>query len=175
MAPVQASPAVRACSAATANTGVAIGRQRVGQHDLLPQAGREEGQPHREIGMAEAHRFRLPELRHHLLVVDDRPGDELREEGHEQAVVQEPVFRRLALGGIDQIRHLLEGEERDAERQDDGADAEVQTGQRADILHDEDGIFEVSQQRQIAGDAEDQQAPLRRCGDARRRQPDPSR
>ncbi len=107
----------------------------------------------REIGMAEAHRFRLPELRHHLPVVDDRPGDQLREEGHEQAVVQEPVFRRFALGGIDQIGDLLEGEERDAERQDDGADAEVQAGQRADILHDEDGIFEIGQHRQIAGDA----------------------
>jgi hypothetical protein len=34
-------------------------------------------------------------------------------------------------------------------------DAEVQAGQRTDILHDEHGVFEIGQHRQIAGDPED--------------------
>ena len=71
------------------------------------------------------------ELGHHLLVVDDRSGDELGEEGDEQQVVGEVVFAGLAAVGIDEVGDLLEGEERDAERQDDRQGTVSPLGERA--------------------------------------------
>ena len=75
---------------------MAICRERVGDHDLLEQADREDGEADREVSMrAGAGRLAI-ELRHHLLVVDDRAGDQLGEEGDEQAVVVKWYSRSVA-------------------------------------------------------------------------------
>ena len=63
--------------------------------------------------------LRALELRDHLLVVQDRPGDQMREIGDEQRVMRQRVARDLASVGIDQERDLGEGVEGDADRQQD--------------------------------------------------------
>ena len=55
------------------------------------------------------------ELRHHLLVVEDGAGDEVGEEGDEEEVGEEVLALRLALGEVDQVGDLGEGEEGDAQ------------------------------------------------------------
>ena len=59
------------------------------------------------------------ELRDHVLVVEDRPRDQMRKIGHEQRVMRQRVGRDLAAIGIDQERDLGERVEGDADRQQD--------------------------------------------------------
>ena len=67
------------------------------------------------------------ELRHDLGVMDDRPGDQLREEEDEQDEVPKAPGRRLAEVNVGQIGDLLKGEEGDAERQDDAQQLHIRT------------------------------------------------
>ena len=62
---------------------------------------------------------RALELRDHVLVVQDRPRDQMRKIGDEQRVMRQRVARDIAPVGIDQERDLGEGVEGDADRQQD--------------------------------------------------------
>ena len=59
------------------------------------------------------------ELRDHILVVKDRPRDQMREIGDEQRIMRQPVMRDLAPVGIDQERDLGEGVEGNSDREQD--------------------------------------------------------
>ena len=63
--------------------------------------------------------FRALELRDHVLVVQDRSRDQMREIGDEQRVMRQRVARDLAPVGIDQKSDLGESVERNADRQQD--------------------------------------------------------
>jgi len=65
------------------------------------------------------------ELRHHLAVVHDGSGDELRKEQHEQAVIAQAELGDAPGLDIDQEGDLLEGDERDAQRQDQPCEDEA--------------------------------------------------
>ena len=56
--------------------------------------------------------------RHDLAIMQDRAGDQMREEGHERGVVDQATIPGGALFDVDQVADLREREERDAERQD---------------------------------------------------------
>lgn len=88
--------------------------------------------------------------------MDDRTGDELREEGDEERVVGEAVFARLALVRVDQVGDLLEGEEGDRQRQDDGVEVKVGAGEGVEAADGEVGVFEVAEQAEVEDDAGDQ-------------------
>jgi hypothetical protein len=60
---------------------------------------------------------RALELRDHVLVVQDRARDQVREVSHEQCVMRQRVAGDVAPVGIDQKRDLGEGVEGDADRQ----------------------------------------------------------
>jgi hypothetical protein len=89
-------------------------------------------------------------------VVHDWTSDELREEGHEQRVVDEVQPIHLAPVGIHEERDLLKREKRDADRQHDLAQHEVEAGDRVEVVHEEVGILEVPQRREVEHDAENQ-------------------
>ena len=72
------------------------------------------------------------ELGHHLLVVEDGAGDEVGEEGDEEEIGEEVLALGLALGEIDEVGDLGEGEEGDAEGQQDGVRIEVGEMERLD-------------------------------------------
>ena len=55
--------------------------------------------------------LRALELRDHVLVVEDRPGDQMRKISDEQRVMRQRVMRDLAAVGVDQERDLGEGVE----------------------------------------------------------------
>ena len=95
----------------------AVGHQGhgVGQDALLPKAHDQAGHAVAEVrpgGDA------VVNLQGHGLIADDRPGDELGEEGHVQ-----PHIQHAALGGgfapvdVDDVAHGLEGVEGDADGQ----------------------------------------------------------
>ena len=88
-------------------------------------------------------------------MVHDRAGDELGEEGHEQRVVDEVQPIDLAPVRVHEEGDLLEREERDANRQHDLAEEEVEAGERVEVVHEEVGILEVAQRREVEHDAEE--------------------
>ena len=92
------------------------GRQRVGQGRFLDDAQHEAGEPFRQVA-----RPPVParqQLRLKLVVLDDRPGQQLREQEHVEQVGRQ-VGRRAAEAApdVDQVGDLLEHDERDADGQ----------------------------------------------------------
>ena len=127
----------------------------VGKDGFLEQAEGEDAEADGHVLRARGERAGLHELRQHVAVMDDGAGDELREEGDEERVVGEAVFARLALVRVDQIGDLLEGEEGDGQRQDDGVEVEVGSGEGVEAADGEVGVFEVAEQGEVEEDAED--------------------
>ena len=87
------------------------------------------------------------------------PGDQMREPGDEQGVVDRIVFPGLAAPGVHQERDLGEGVEGDADRQQDAQRRQIDAGQPTQGLQQEVGIFEEGQQAEIADDADREQQP----------------
>ncbi len=58
-------------------------------------------------------------------MVQDGAGDEVAEEGDEQAVVEQPAVLGDAGLAVDQVAELGEGEKRDAEREQNAAGIDV--------------------------------------------------
>ena len=132
--------------------------------DLLEKADDEDRDPGRKVDSYPPGAV-APELRQHLAMMDDRAGDELREEGHEQRIAQQRALPDAASMDIGEIGDLLEREERDADGKGDAGKFQPGAGGGIDLVHQEIGIFEPAQQAQIEGDAAGQcQAP----GNARR-------
>src|SRR5437764_12162938 len=91
--------------------------QGVGDADFLDQADREQEKARGDMERLWLFVLGRSELRHHLAVVQDRTGDEMREEAHEERIVEKAWFLRPSAVHVDQIGDLREGEEADAERQ----------------------------------------------------------
>ncbi len=89
--------------------------------------------------------------------MDDRTGEQLREEGREQAELDGAGALDDAARRIDEIGDLLEGEERDRQRQDDVVKGEVAARRRRDIVDDEIGVFVITEQAEIDDETEDEQ------------------
>ena len=94
------------------------------------------------------------ELRHHLAVVQDRAREQVREEGHEQRVVDEHRLLRLAAMDVDQVRDLREREEADAERQREVQEVRHVARDARGVREEEVGVLEHAQQCEVRSDAE---------------------
>ena len=128
-------------------------RDVVGEHPLLEQAEEQQREADREVLLVEpAGRGR--ELRHHLAIVDDRPGDELREEENEGAIFAKREGLHPPGLDVDQEGDLLEGDERDAERQNDVQQNEIGAEHVVDRAVDEVGILEEAEEGDVEQDAE---------------------
>lgn len=136
--------------------GVGVARQGVGDHGLLEEADGEDHQADHQVAPVDAREHAALKLGHHFLVVDDRPGDELGEEGREQREVQELHLLGFAAGAVDQIGDLLEGEERDRQRQHDPRQRTVGVEETEDVVGHEVRVLEPAQQGQVRDQAEDQ-------------------
>ena len=97
--------------------------------------------------------FGALELRNHVLVVKDRPRDQMREVGDEQRVMRQPVACDLAAIGVHQEGDLGEGVEGYPDRQQD-MDRQAGGKQCIEVGGQETGIFEIAEHQEIAGDAE---------------------
>ena len=65
-------------------------------------------------------------------MVEDGAGDEVRKEGDEEEIGEEVLAFSLALGEIDEVGDLGEGEEADAERKENAVRVDV-----SDVVGDE--------------------------------------
>src|SRR5262249_36779354 len=130
---------------------------------------REHGKSHRQVVPHLLTRAPAPgdeagELRHHLAMVDDRAGNEMREESDEQAVGDEAALGRLALIGIHQERDLLESEEGYCERQHEPEVGYAKIAEPVDGTNGEVGVLERAQHGEIGGYAEHEQRPSKTEG-----------
>ncbi len=132
-------------------------RHSIGKHHLLEQAYREEAAADAEIRELRPHRIPRQELRQHLAVVNDRPGDKLRKERNEQRIVRRLVLRRQPSASIDDVGDLLEREKRDGQREHDRGQRQSRTRHDVDVFDREPRVLEVSQHCKIRDDASRQQ------------------
>jgi len=132
---------------------VRVGRDGIREQHFLREADREQRTAHRQVFRAEAVAFRVGELRHHFLVMQDRPGDQVREERHEQHVAQQAALADDARAAIEQIADLREREERDAERQDERIHRAVRDAEAGQEVEQRREILVMDQHREIRGDA----------------------
>ena len=105
---------------------------------------------------------RATELRQHLRVVHDRARDELREEGHEQGVVKKAGLVGAAAIDVDQIRDLLQREERDRERKDEPLGRDFGAAERVQVHDEEVEILEHAERQKVAHDAKRSEPPRHR-------------
>ena len=129
------------------------GQKTVGEHDLLEQAERHQRQS--ETQHIRAGAARLRELRHQFSRAHDRPSNQMREEGHEQRIVEE-VGCRLGAAQIhiERVGHRCKGVERDADRQHDiECRRFIGDAQRrhevAEIGEQESAVFEIAEHAQV--------------------------
>ena len=89
----------------------------------------------------------------------DRPGDQLGEEKNEGAIfAKREGFDPPGLN-VDQEGDLLEGDERDAERQNDIQQDEIGAKDVIDRAIDEVGVFEEAEEDDIEQEADEQHRP----------------
>jgi len=154
-------------------SGGDAGAGRVGDDALLQHPQDEDADSRRQVLQPWAIDARIGELRHHVAVVQDRPGDQVREEGDEQDVVQQAAVLRHILPAIDQEQDLREGEEADPERQPHAGDRLYHPVRRAAEAEQPGQILEPDQQAKVGGDRESQHPGLRARPRAQRQQQPP--
>ena len=97
------------------------------------------------------------QLRAHLRVVNDRAGDQVREDRDEQRVGDEIGLVGPASIAVDQVGELGEGEKRDSDGHDDVPRNVIDTAQCRDVGGQKIKVFEVGQQTQIHRNPEDEE------------------
>ena len=139
-----------------AGVGVAGGDdagQRIGADRFLDQSDDENRESDREIFQRQAIRAMVGELRHDVAVVQDRPGDQMREKRNEQHIVQKVTVSGDAGFAVDQVADLGEREKRDAQRQDDLIDRLNGGNEMTDEADDGEQVFVIEQGGEIECDS----------------------
>ena len=96
-----------------------IRRQRVRQKDLLRTANRKKEQTCRHMFRIQLQILLILKLWNDLRMMNNRPDDQLWEEGDEQQIVNHVIFLRLPAIRIHQKRDQLKCEEGNTDRKDD--------------------------------------------------------
>ena len=123
--------------------------ERIGDHHLFHQTAREGIQAGGEMIEVEMAVFHIRKLRHDFAVQHDRPRDELGEERDEERVIQNVVARHGALVAVDDVRKLLEGEKRNAQRQRQMVERQMQAERAVQVFKEEIVVFEVKQHTEV--------------------------
>ena len=84
--------------------------------------------------------------------MNDRTGNQVREEGDEQRVADEVLALCLALLQVDQVADLRKRKERDPQRKDDIPEVVPGDAMRVQEVEKRKEVFEVGERRQIEDD-----------------------
>ena len=91
--------------------------------------------------------------------MNDRAGDQMREERNEQNIVEKIVLFRLAARNVDQIGDLGEREEGDPEWQNDLRIEKSEPRNLVEIADKEICVFKETQQHQIRSESYNNENP----------------
>ena len=136
--------------------GVGDRRERIRDKHLFHETDREQERAGGEVGPLRTLVRRVRELRHHLAVMQDRAGEQVREERDEKRVVGKERFLRFAPIDVDQISDLSEREKADAQRQREMKERRRIADQVRRVDEEEVGVFEYPEQCKIRRDSERQ-------------------
>ena len=123
--------------------------ERIGDGHLLDQTARESVQAGGEMIEVEMAVFHICKLRHDFAVQHDRPRDELGEERDEERIIQNVVARNGALVAVDDVGKLLKGEKRNAQRQRQMVERQMQAERAVQVFKEEIVVFEVKQHTEV--------------------------
>ena len=123
--------------------------ERIRDDDLFHQAACKGVQAGRKVVKIEMAVLRVRKLRHDFAVQHDRPGDQLGEEGDEQRIIQNIVARNGALVAVDDVGKLLEGKKRNAQRQRQTVERQMQAERAVQVFKEEIVVFEVKQHAEV--------------------------
>ncbi len=128
--------------------------QRVRQQHLLREPHHEALDAEREIHPRDA---LVAQLLRDVVVFHDRAGDELREHRDVEREVDDVAVRlHLAAVDVDQIRHRLEGEERDADRKRQIVIRDMDAEDVVDRAEEEAPVFEEAEHEDVDNEREDE-------------------
>ena len=82
-------------------------------------------------------------------MMDNRPCNQLWEEGYEKGIMEKAVLTGLATPGIDQIGDLLKGKKGDRQWQDNCLQRVAASSQCVQVINKEVGVLEIPQQPEI--------------------------
>jgi hypothetical protein len=125
----------------------------VGQAGFLEQTYRKNNQATQDQMRIRPLRVRALELRDHVLVMKDRPRDQVRKIADEQRIMRQRIARDISPVGVDQECNLGERVERNPDGKQD-IDGKTGRKYRVQIGGEEAGIFESAEHEKIAGDAD---------------------
>ena len=129
----------------------------IGEHHLLEQAEGEEREP--EPDLIRLGLPRLIELGNELGGTHNRSRNQVREEGHEESVIEEATRRlRAPQVHVERVGQRRERVEADADRKDDVPPRRVvddpdRSRDRHEVLDQEPAIFEVAEHPEVHDDA----------------------
>ena len=118
----------------------------IGQQDLLRQP---EHEPPRAVGCIRHAVHPGAELRGHIRIADDRPGDQLREHrdiGRE--IDKTPLRGDIAAVDIDEIAHDLERVKADPDRERHAQQRYGKARQRVKVRKEKVRVFEIRERRE---------------------------
>nr|WP_284210215.1 hypothetical protein [Methylorubrum aminovorans] len=99
----------------------------------------------------------LLELVHDLAPAHERAGENLREEGDVEGVAGQPEGRRAPGPQVRQVHDVVEGEERDPERQGEVDPRKIEAGDQVGEIGEEAEILEKAEHREVAGQCDREQ------------------
>jgi hypothetical protein len=148
-------------SSRIAEADVRIGGKIVGNDIFLGQPDKEDREADRDVVELEAPNLFVLELGQHLPVVEDRPGDQMREEGNEKSIVDKTAARSEGRLAIDEIANLGKGKERDAEGEKDGGTGWNELDSvLLDPVENWKKVFVVAEEKEIRGHPESEDGLL---------------
>jgi len=129
----------------------------VGDDAFLKQADREQEQPLGELPGVKRHA--LAQLRHDVRVVQDRAGDQVREERNREREAPRTEVLDLTLVAVDQPGDDLKGEKRQAQWQHQLKHRVGRADGQIPVFQPEIGVLKIAEQTDVIGQPHDQQRP----------------
>ena len=132
------------------------GFEIIGEQDFLAQTHGEDRQANTDIVGQIILALGVFILRCNLVMPNNRPGNQLREEGHKQCVPQKTAGLRMPARHIHQKADLLEGEKGNRQRQREIGLRQFGSGHRIDVSNEEIRVFEQADTGEVGNDANGQ-------------------
>ena len=130
--------------------------QHIRKQYLFGEAQSEKHDPLCKVFRLKPSACGILKLRHHFLVQDNGPGDELGEKGHKGDVVFKGIMRRPPKASVHDKGDLLEGKKADSQRKENVPQGKAGSEQGVYVLEEEIVIFKVKEKPKVKGKAEDE-------------------
>ena len=128
-------------------------REAVREDDLLDESDAEYGDTLRDQQRLRPQDVPARELWHQLRVAHDRTGEQMRKEGNTRGITQRAGPPPAMSIGIHEKHDLLEGKERDPQRQRRANLGHRPAEERGQVHRGEPGVLVVAEKKKIRGDA----------------------